>query len=212
MNDAESPVLTNSLVNVGQDVRRPVFQLRGFANNKRHSSLPICAVWSAPLLNAYRKISYLTGHKGTFNVITNMFLKGYPLEAKTALKNWNQSMHIFSARPASFCHLGVISIPLIVSKFHNETYNPKGQDNKIYTIMKGRETLYRRHTAPVTTCSEFKYVLKVTIDWFESDFGRITQRQVFSWWSCWISCSYLNWYIGIMWAKAWENLSSWVCK
>ena len=45
-----------------------------------------------------------------------MFLKGYPLEAKTALKNLNQSVHISWARLASFCHLDVISDPLIVSK------------------------------------------------------------------------------------------------
>ena len=31
---------------------------------------------------------------------------------------------------------------------------------KIYTIVKGRETFYRRHTVPVTSCSEVKYVLK----------------------------------------------------
>ena len=66
----------------------------------------------------------------------------------------------FRARPASFCHLGFISDPLIVSKFHNETHDPKGQENKIYTIVKGRETFYRRHTVPVTSCSEVKYVLK----------------------------------------------------
>ena len=54
-----------------------------------------------------------------------MFLKGYPLEAKTAPKNWNESVHISWARLASFCHLGVISDPLIVSKFHNETHDPK---------------------------------------------------------------------------------------
>ena len=63
-----------------------------------------------------------------------MFLKGYPLEAKTAPKNWNQSVHISWARPASFCHLDIISDPLIVSKFHNKTHDPKGQENKIYTI------------------------------------------------------------------------------
>ena len=63
-----------------------------------------------------------------------MFLKGYPLEAKTALKNWNYSVLISWARLASFCHLGFISAPLIVSKFHNETHDPKGQENKIYTI------------------------------------------------------------------------------
>ena len=38
-----------------------------------------------------------------------MFLKGYSLEAKTAPKNWNKSVHISWARLASFCHLGVIS-------------------------------------------------------------------------------------------------------
>ena len=30
---------------------------------------------------------------------------------------------------ASFGHLGHISDPLIVSKFHNETHDPKGQEN-----------------------------------------------------------------------------------
>ena len=89
-----------------------------------------------------------------------MFLKGYPLEAKTAPKNWNQSVHISWARLASSCHLGVISDPLIASKFHNETHDPKGQENKILTIVKGRETFYRRHTVPVTSCSVVKYVLK----------------------------------------------------
>ena len=69
-------------------------------------------------------------------------------------------MHISWARLASFCHLGFINDPLIVSKFHNETHDPKGQENKIYTIVKGRETFYRRHTVPVTSCSKVKYVLK----------------------------------------------------
>ena len=90
----------------------------------------------------------------------NMLSKGYPLEAKNASKNWNQSVHIFWARLASFGHLGLISDPLIVSKFHNETQDPKGQENKIYTIVKGRETFYRRHTVAVTSCSEVKYALK----------------------------------------------------
>ena len=89
-----------------------------------------------------------------------MFLRGYPLEAKTAPKKWNQSVHISWARLASFCHLGVISDPLIVSKFLNETHDSKGQENQIYTIVKSRETFYRRHTVPVTSCSEVKYVLK----------------------------------------------------
>ena len=67
---------------------------------------------------------------------------------------------LFRSPTASFYHLGFISDPLIVSKFHNETHDPKGQENKIYTIVKGRETFYRRHTVPVTSCSEVKYVLK----------------------------------------------------
>ena len=39
-------------------------------------------------------------------------------------------MQIFWARLANFCHLGLISYPLIVSMFHNETHDPKGQENK----------------------------------------------------------------------------------
>ena len=66
--------------------------------------------------------------------LSTMFLKGYPLEAKTAPKN--QSVHISWARLARFCHVGVISDPLIVSKFHNKTDDSKGQENKIYTIVK----------------------------------------------------------------------------
>ena len=49
-------------------------------------------------------------------------------------------MHISWTRLASFCQLGFISDPLIVSKFHNETHDPKRQENKIYTIVKGMDT------------------------------------------------------------------------
>ena len=70
-------------------------------------------------------------------------------------------MHNSWARLASFCHWGFISDHLIVSKFHNKTHDPKGQENKIYTIVKGRETFYRRHTVPVTSCSKVKYILTV---------------------------------------------------
>ena len=69
-------------------------------------------------------------------------------------------MHIHCARLASFSHLGLISDPIIVSKFHYETHDLKGQENKVYTIVKSRETFYRRHIVPVTSCSEVKYVLK----------------------------------------------------
>ena len=43
-----------------------------------------------------------------------------------------------------------------------ESIIPKGHKNKISTIVKDRETSYRRHTVlvPVTSCSEAIYVLK----------------------------------------------------
>ena len=69
-------------------------------------------------------------------------------------------MDISWARPASFCHLGFISDPLIIPMFRNETYDPKGQENKSCTIVKDKETFYRRHTVLVTSCSEVSYVLK----------------------------------------------------
>ena len=69
-------------------------------------------------------------------------------------------MQVFCARLVSFGHLGITSDPLIISKFSNESHDPKGQENKIYTIVKDRETFYRRHTVPITSCSEVKYVLK----------------------------------------------------
>ena len=70
------------------------------------------------------------------------------------------SVNIFWAKLASFYHLVFISDPLNVSKFDNETHAPKGQGNKIYTIVKGSETFNRRHTDTANSCSEVKYVLK----------------------------------------------------
>ena len=80
--------------------------------------------------------------------------------SKDCTKELKLECAYFLARLASFCNLGFISDPLRVSKFHNETQDPKGQENKIYTLVEGRETFYRRHTVPVTSCSEVKYVLK----------------------------------------------------
>ena len=91
--------------------------------------------------------------------------QGYHLKAKNAPKNWNQSVQIFWVRLASFGRLGFISDPPIVSKFNNETHDPKRTRNTIHTIVKGRETIYHRHTVPVTSCSEVKYVLKKVILW-----------------------------------------------
>ena len=90
-------------------------------------------------------------------------LKKLSFGSKECTKELYKSVQIISAELASFCHLGLISDPLVVFKFHNETHDPKGQENKIYTILKGRVTFYHRHIAPITSCSEVKCVLKKVI-------------------------------------------------
>ena len=87
-------------------------------------------------------------------------LKRVSFGSKECTKELKLKCAYFWARLACFCNWGFISDPLIVSKFHNETHDPKGQESQIYTIVKGRETFYRRHTVPVKICSEVKYVLK----------------------------------------------------
>ena len=47
----------------------------------------------------------------------------------------------------------------MVSKFRNETHDPKGQENKIYTILKGRDGC--RYSGPGMSMSP--YVIKYTI-------------------------------------------------
>ena len=68
-------------------------------------------------------------------------LKRVSLGSKDCTKELKPECAYFWARLASFCHLGVNSDPLIISKFHNGTHDPKGRETKIYTIVKGRETL-----------------------------------------------------------------------
>ena len=85
-------------------------------------------------------------------------------------------MQVFLARLASFGHLGLISDPLIISKFLNESHDPKGQENKIYTIVKDRETFYRRHTVPITSCSEIKYVLKKVMSGMKLSLNQVRDR------------------------------------
>ena len=87
-------------------------------------------------------------------------LKKVILLKQRMLRRTETSVQVFWARLASFGHLGLISDPLIVSKFSNESHDPKGQENKIYTIVKGRVTFYCRHTVQIISCSEVKYVLK----------------------------------------------------
>ena len=90
-----------------------------------------------------------------------MFLKRLSFGSKECTEELKLECPSFLwARLASFGHLCLISDPLIISKFSNESHDPKGQGNKIYTIVKGRETFHRRHTVPINSCSEVKYVLK----------------------------------------------------
>ena len=49
-----------------------------------------------------------------------------------------------STRPAS----EIVLVGLMVSKVYNGTYDPKGQENKIYTIVSAR-----RHTVLLTSVS-----------------------------------------------------------
>ena len=85
-------------------------------------------------------------------------------------------MQVFWARLASSGHLGLTSDPLIISKFSNESHDPKGQENKIYTIVKDRETFYRRHTVPITSCSEVKYVLKKVMSGMKLSLNQILDK------------------------------------
>ena len=85
-------------------------------------------------------------------------------------------MQVFWARLASFGYLGITSDPLIISKFSNESHDSKGQESKIYIIVKGRETFCRRHTVPITSCSEVKYVLKKVMSGMKLSLNQVWDR------------------------------------
>ena len=75
--------------------------------------------------------------------------KGYTKELKLS------NVQVFSARLACFGQLGLISDPQISSKLQNRINDPKGLENKIYTMMKGRETFDGDHTVPITSLVKF---------------------------------------------------------
>ena len=52
------------------------------------------------------------------------------------------------ARLGTFGQLGLISDPQMFSNPNNVINHPKGQENINYTMMKGMETFYGRHTIP----------------------------------------------------------------
>ena len=70
-------------------------------------------------------------------------------------------MQIFRARLASFGHLGLISDPLIESKFQDETHNSIGQENKIYTIVKAgrRSTAATQSQSPAVVKSDMLLII-----------------------------------------------------
>ena len=89
-------------------------------------------------------------------------------------------MHISWARLASFCHLGVISDPLIVSKFHNETHDLKGQENKILVVYWVRCTINRSHSTPCKK-AEFEHLQFFPghcLDFFLSVSGKISHLPI----------------------------------
>ena len=54
------------------------------------------------------------------------------------------SVQVFWARLSSFSLLCLTGGPLTVSNFNNRIQDSKGLDNKIYTIMKDKETIHAR--------------------------------------------------------------------
>ena len=65
------------------------------------------------------------------------------------------SVQIFWTRLASFSHLGLISDPLMVSKFHNRIHDSIGHENKAFTIFKGgrRSTTTTQSLSPAVAKS-----------------------------------------------------------
>ena len=62
-----------------------------------------------------------------------MFLKRSSFGIKENIKELKMlSKLVFCTKLASFGHLGLITDPLMVSKFHNGMHGSKGQENKIY--------------------------------------------------------------------------------
>ena len=70
----------------------------------------------------------------------------------TALRGTARVYRIFWDRLDSFGQLSLINDPQISSKFQNGIDDPKGLENKIYTMMKGRETFYSDRTVSITSC------------------------------------------------------------
>ena len=77
------------------------------------------------------------------------------------------------AKLASFGHLGLISDPLIVSRFTNGIHDFEGQENNIDKEGKAREAFYLHYIVPPTCWSTAKYVLKKVVLWKQTKHKRI---------------------------------------
>ena len=69
-------------------------------------------------------------------------LKRTSLGSKDCTKELKLECAYFLGQIASFCHLGFITDPLIVSKSHIETHDPNVQENEIYTRKPEKRVLY----------------------------------------------------------------------
>ena len=87
--------------------------------------------------------------------LLDMFVTKLSFGSKGHIKKLKMySVQVFWARLASFGPSGTISDPLKVSKFYNGVQDPKGHENKIYTIVKGRRcfTAVTQSQTPAFNC------------------------------------------------------------
>ena len=61
--------------------------------------------------------------------IEKYVLKGVSFGPSECIKELKPECAYFLGQTISFGHLGLISDPLVSSKYHNETHDPKGQEN-----------------------------------------------------------------------------------
>ena len=65
----------------------------------------------------------------------------------------------FLGQTSLFLPIRAHQSPQIYSKLQNGINDPKELENKLYTMMKGRETFYSDHIVPITSCSEVLFTI-----------------------------------------------------
>ena len=99
----------------------------------------------------------------------NMFYKRVILWKQGLKQRQNKELktvecvQVFWARLACFGQLGLISDPQIFSKLKNVISDPKGLENKIYIMMKDRETFYGDHTSQSSAVVKFYMFFRTVI-------------------------------------------------